>query len=68
MHVSVLFVYDVHRICQSNQVSLEECGILIGQNIRKDTLEFTRGSLPLSVSLDFFAEEPFIQDIEFPSA
>ena len=29
LHVSVLFVYDVHQICQSNQIPLVECDNLI---------------------------------------
>ena len=30
LHVSVLFVYDVHQICQLNQIPLVECDNLIG--------------------------------------
>ena len=54
LHDSVLFVYDVHQICQSNRIPQVECDNLIGPIIWKASPQVTRGFLSSLCLLGFF--------------
>ena len=57
----MLFFYDVHQACQSNQIPLVECDNLIGLIIWESSLQVIRGSLSSPLCWFFFVREPLIQ-------